>query len=33
MSDRDILLYITDALESIEAIESYIKDLVFWCGF
>jgi uncharacterized protein with HEPN domain len=29
MSDRDILLYITDVLESIEAIESYIKDLTF----
>ncbi len=29
MSDRDILLYITDALESIEAIESYIQDMIF----
>jgi uncharacterized protein with HEPN domain len=29
MSERDILLYITDALESVEAIESYIKDLTF----
>ncbi len=29
MSDRDILLYVTDALESIEAIEDYINDLTF----
>ncbi len=29
MSDRDILLYITDALESVNAIESYIKDLTY----
>ncbi len=29
MSERDVLLYITDALESVEAIESYIKDLTF----
>ncbi len=29
MSDRDILLYITDALESVEAIETYIQDLTF----
>jgi len=29
MSKRDSLLYIVDAIESIEAIESYIKDLSF----
>ena len=29
MSERDVLLYITDALESVDAIESYIKDLTF----